>query len=362
MTPVAEKLNMNPKKILIIKPSSFGDIIQALPAAARLKGTWPAAEISWLVNSQYGRLLENNPCIDHLIFFERHLWKNKGENFLKALSSFLRLCRYMRARRFDTVLDLQGLFRSGFFSAVTGASVRAGFANAREVAHLFYNRRIDLPEEEMHSVDRYLLLPAALGCTENEVNFPLGIGGEAEAWAEQFLDQEGSPKDAPRVGLSPFARWKTKSWPREYFARLGDLISASGATVVIVGGAEEERKNIASLMKHRAITSAGTGDPLKLAAVLKRLHVLVTNDTGPMHLAAAVGTAVVALFGPTNPSRTGPYGEKHRVICAPVDCRPCYRRECDKEENCMRAISVEKVREAVEGIITLRHREHRAPR
>jgi ADP-heptose:LPS heptosyltransferase len=123
---------------------------------------------------------------------------------------------------------------------------------------------------------------------------------------------------------------------------------------VIVGGAPEEVTGIEKLMKNRALTVTGVTDPLKLAALLKRLDLLVSNDTGPMHLAAAVDTAVVTLFGPTNPDRTGPYGEKHTVIRAAVNCSPCYRRRCDRDELCMSTISVEKVKEAVEN--SLKHK------
>jgi lipopolysaccharide heptosyltransferase I len=339
------------KNILIIKPSSFGDIVQALPVAAHLRSAWPGARISWLVNTQYRRLLENNPCIDRLFLFQRHLWR-PHRNLPEAISSFVRLCRQLYGARFDTVLDLQGLFRSGLLTAMTGAATRAGFANARECARLFYTSRVDVPDEEMHAVERYLLVAEALGGRRREVTFPLGTGEEEETWAAQFV-QGGRPRrHAPVVGLSPSARWKTKRWPHECCARVGDLLSSAGAEVVIIGGASGESDAIARLMKGRALAVDRITDPLKMAALLKRLDVLVTTDSGPMHLAAALGVPVVALFGPTNHRRTGPYGAHHRVICAPVDCRPCYRRECDRDPRCMTAIRVETVCEAVEETIT----------
>jgi heptosyltransferase-1 len=341
---------LNPKNILIIKPSSFGDIIQALPVAARLRSCWPSIRISWLVNSRYERLLENNRCIDDIIPFERHLWR-RGGNPLKAFESLFHTCRKLRRGRFDTVVDLQGLFRSGFFALMTGATTRVGFANAREGAPLFYSIKVTVPDKDMHSVDRYLLAAGAIGCTGGEVTFPLGVGEDEERWAERFLEEDGIPATAPLVGLSPLARWETKRWPRDYFAKLGDLLVERGAKVIIVGGVSKEGATTAELMKHRPAIAAGITDPLKLAALLQRLAVLVTNDTGPMHLGGAVGTPVVALFGPTNPARTGPHGTKHRVICADVDCRPCYRRACDREVNCMSTITVERVMEAVESII-----------
>jgi len=338
------------KNILIIKPSSFGDIVQALPVAAHLRSAWPGARISWLVNTQYRRLLENNPCIDRLFLFQRHLWRPQ-RNFPEAISSFARLCRQLYGARFGAVLDLQGLFRSGLLTAMTGAPIRAGFANARECAHLFYTYRVGVPDEEMHAVERYLLVAEALGGRRREVTFPLGTGEEEETWAAQVV-QGGRPRrHAPVVGLSPSARWQTKRWPYECCARVGDLLSSAGVKVVIIGGAAGEGDAIARLMKGRALAVDRITDPLKMAALLKRLDVLVTTDSGPMHLAAALGVPVVALFGPTNHRRTGPYGTHHRVICAPVDCRPCYRRDCDRDPRCMSAIRVETVCTAVEEII-----------
>jgi len=335
------------RNILIIKPSSFGDIVQALPAAARLKETWPGAKISWLLNSQYLSLLRNNPCVDEVMLFDRHLWK--GDRRLgKALSSFIRLCRSLRRSRYDAVLDLQGLFRSGVLAAATGAGLRAGFANARELSPLFYTLRVSVPAADIHSVDRYLLVPGALGCKGAGVTFPLGVGAAEEAWAEEYMAGAGIHKGGRVVGLSPGARWKSKQWPAGYFAALGDSLSGRAA-IMALGGRGGEAKAVAGIMHKPVVLAEGIDDPLRVAALLKRMDVLISNDTGPMHLAAAVGTMVIGLFGPTNPARTGPYGRRHRAICPPVPCRPCYKKECERyDDSCMRLITVESVLGAAE--------------
>ena len=335
--------------ILIIKPSSFGDIIQALPVAAHLRNAWPDARISWLVNTQYKRLLERNPCIDAVLLFQRHLWKAQRD-LPSAVASFTRLCRQLYAARFDAVLDLQGLFRSGFLTAVTGAPVRAGFANARECAHLFYTRRVVVADPDMHAVERYLLAAEALGGKRGPGMFPLGIGDEEEAWAAQVVGV-GRPQRRTVVGLSPSARWKTKQLPYDICARIGDILASTWAEIIIIGGLSGEGEEVARRMEQKARAVNRIIDPLRMAALLRRLDVLVTTDSGPMHLAAALGIPVVALFGPTNPRRTGPYGARHRVICADVDCRPCYRRECDKARRCMSAFRPEAVCEAVKEIL-----------
>jgi len=338
------------RNILIIKPSSFGDIIQALPVAARLRESLPGANICWLINSQYSRLLEENPCVDRLILFPRHLWKPAG-TLARATASFISLCRGLYGGGFDAVLDLQGLLRSAAFTAATVSPTRAGFANAREGASLLYNVKVRVPDPEMHAVEKYLLVPAALGCAGRGISFPLGTGKAQREWAARLLAGLPHRGRAPRVGLSVTARWKSKRWPLGYFAALGDRAASSGAAVIAIGAFAGEGGGAARLMESQALAVDGVADPLKMAALLEGLDVLVTNDSGPMHLAAAVGTPVVALFGPTNPRRTGPWGPAHRVVCAPVPCRPCYRRECEREVPCMASIGVEQVWAEVETVL-----------
>ncbi|MCX6358127.1 MAG: glycosyltransferase family 9 protein [Candidatus Aureabacteria bacterium] len=323
--------------ILIIKPSSLGDIVQALPVAARVRAAAPGTSIAWVVNAQYRRLLEANPCIDHVYAFERHLW-HELIRAPRALTSFLRLCRELNLARFDAVLDLQGLFRSGLFTAATASPLRIGFANAREGAQIFYNRRVQCDDPDRHAVDRYLAVADAAGFPGAGVAFPLGIGPAERQWADEALGESGATGNSLYVGLSPSTRWDTKRWPPDRFAALGDALAAQGLVPVIIGGFSGEGGRVAALMRAKARVIEGLTDPLKLAALIARLEVLVTNDSGPMHLAAAAGTPVVALFGPTNPERTGPYGPQHRVICAPVACRPCYHRVCPRKEDCMQAI------------------------
>ena len=341
------------RNILIIKPSSVGDIVQALPVAARLRRALPGARICWLVNAQYSRLLGGNPCVDRLILFPRHLWKPSG-TLARATASFVSICRALYAEGFDAVLDLQGLLRSAAFTAATVSPVRAGFAGAREGAPLLYNVKVREPSPEMHAVEKYLLIPAALGFGGGGVSFPLGTGAAHRELAARLLEGLPPRDRAPRVGLSVTARWASKRWPLHSFARLGDRAAEAGAAVVAIGAFAGEGAAAAAMMKRPALPVDGVGDPLAMAALLERLDVLVTNDTGPMHLAAAVGTPVVALFGPTNPARTGPWGPGHRVVCAAADCRPCYRRECDAPGWCMASIGADRVWDETEAVLRAR--------
>jgi ADP-heptose:LPS heptosyltransferase len=338
------------RNILIIKTSSFGDIVQALPVAARLREALPGGRISWLVNTQYRRLLEENRCVDRIIPFPRHLWKPSG-TLVRAAASFVSLCRGLYGGGFDAVLDLQGLLRSAVFTAATVSPVRAGFADAREGAPLLYNVRVRVPHPEVHAVERYLLVPAALGLPGSRVSFPLGTGEAHRDWAQRLLDRLPPGGRAPRVGLSVTARWKSKRWPPASFAALGDAAVSSGAAVVAIGAAEHEGGETVRMMKGPALAVDGVWDPLRLAALHHRLDLLETNDTGPMHQAAADGTPVVAQFGPTSFRRTGPSGPAHRIVCASVPSSPSYRRECDRGEGCMAAIPVERVWGEVEQVL-----------
>ena len=270
-------------KILIIKPSSLGDVIHALPTVNLLRRQFPDAHIAWLINAELVSLLKHCPVINDRIEFHRH-----------ESGTWLPLLRQLRRERFDLVLDLQGLLRSGFFSFVTGAARRIGLSDAREGAGVFYNEVV--PVTPMHAVDRYLLAAKHLGCPATPIEFPLGVG-------------DGRNKRL--IALNPLARWETKIWGAENFSALLDRLPAD--RVVLVGSGNE-RDRIETINRGRARNLAGTLDLYELAELYRQCAVVITNDTGPMHLAAAVGTPVIALFGPTDPALVGPYGPGHIVL------------------------------------------------
>jgi lipopolysaccharide heptosyltransferase II len=325
----------SPKRILLIKPSSFGDIVQSLPVLAALKRSWPDAEVDWAIKPEWAQLIEDHPLLHQIVLFPR------------GLADALRCGKSLRAPRYDLVIDLQGLLRSGLYAIMTGCRARAGFADSREGSSWCYTRRVKMPAGRVHAVDRCLELVRQLGVTAGPaVRFPLPEGVAERQWADALWNRENINDAEIICVIHPGARWLTKRWPADRFARLADrLIVEHGARVILVGGGDGlgVLDEVRGQMKQKALNLGGTTNLRQLAALLRRATLLITNDSGPMHLAAAVGTPVVALFGPTDPRRVGPYGHGHIVLRKNIDCSHCKRNRCARDGACMKAIEVEEV-------------------
>lgn len=352
--------NRRLEKILIIKPSSLGDIIHALPVAASIKASLPDAAIDWVVGKGYEEILEGSPAIRRIITFDRGMFSGRGRAKGKQGDTGNRrqcplvICRpieelgkflsELRRERYDAVIDLQGLLRSALMAKVSRSPRRIGFENAREGAPWFYGEKVAVPGSVTHAVDRYMLVLGRLGIETTGVpEFGISLEEKDYDQAEGLLAELGISPGEPFVAIAPSARWVTKRWPAENFVRLADmLVREKGIRCVFVGS-----KSDAGLLdgyEGDAAVKCGSlfgRTSLKgLAALLKRARLLVTNDSGPMHIAAAVGTRVVALFGPTDPGRTGPYGVNHYVMTSGASCSPCFKRDCDTIR-CLTDISVE---------------------
>lgn len=258
-----------------------------------------------------------------------------------------------RRRRYDMAIDLQGLLRSGLFSLMTGAPVRAGFANGREGSPWCYTDRITVPSDRAHAVERYLYLLQELGVPmRGPITFPLPRWEEAEGWTERLWTEEGIRAEETVCVIHPTAGRAVKRWPAERFAELADWLALQrGYRVVLIAGQAHlpEIFQLRRLTRCRPIDLAGGTSLPQLVALLRKASVLITNDSGPMHLSAAVGTPVVAIFGPTDPGKTGPYGSGHVVLKKDVDCSSCSRDCCTKGSACLTAIGVDEVCHAVEA-------------
>lgn len=314
------------RRILIIKPSSMGDVIHALPTLSALRRTFPSASITWLVKRQWAGLLERAEELDRV-------WP-----LAPSLSGWLSQVPRLRAASFDLVVDLQGLFRSGAIAWLTGCPARIGFANAREGSPLFYTCKVPVPAPDLHAVDRYLLVAAALGADVGSfyregphTNFRLRVRLADREEVAGLLSRHGVQVSSPWIAMNVSARWPTKRWPPEFFAAAADRIQEEKlGTVVLIGGPDERAASqaVRGLMRTVPVDLTGETTPGLLPALLESASVLLTNDSGPMHIAAAVGTPVVAIFGPTSPTRTGPYGKGHRVLATQIPCSPCFSRTC----------------------------------
>jgi lipopolysaccharide heptosyltransferase I len=326
--------NLAPSRILIIKPSAIGDIVHALPVLKLVRRKWPAARISWLVTPTCSGLLEGHPLLDELILFDRKRWGGMWRS-PRLAGEWWRFTRELRAREFDLVLDLQGLFRSGWLSWKTRAAVRVGFANARELAPVFYTHRVPIDTPEQHAIDRYLKLARFIGCDAGPVEFPFATTGADRAHVAELLRADVA--ENRYAVLLPGTNWETKRWPVEKFAGLvAPLRERFGLVSVLAGGPD------AGAMAPQipgAVDLTCKTTLKQLTALLERADLVVANDSGPMHIASALGRPLVTPFGPTNPVRTGPYRRMDSVIKIDIVCSPCYSRHCS-HQSCLRWLDV----------------------
>jgi lipopolysaccharide heptosyltransferase I len=329
-----------PRKLLIIKPSSLGDVVHSLPFLNVVRECFPRAEIHWVIAKGLEGLLENHPMVQKLWVINKDQWK-KIARLQGTVSEFRNLLIALRGESYDIAVDLQGLLRSGILTAATRAPVRLGFSEAREGSRLFYTHRIT-GGREVHAVDRYLKIASALGCDTGTITFALPLVTESQE-IRQLKQELGD-----YVVLAPGARWKTKQWPAERFGRLASMLSIRS---IIIGSEDDESlaKEAVSHSEGKAVSMAGNTDIKEMISLIRKARFMVTNDSGPMHIAAACGVPVVALFGPTSPARTGPYGSGHIVIKADTPCAPCYKKKC-KDIRCMESISVDEVYEKIKAI------------
>jgi len=323
--------------ILLIKPSALGDVIQATCMLPVIKKHNPSAKISWLVFEHNKDIVVDHPLIDEVFVLKR-----RGN----SIRTLWQLIKKLRSRKFDAVIDAQGLLRSGLIAWFTGCKRRIGFNNACEMAPWFYTEKYDIPTRAMHAVNGYLKLCEALGIPKlPEVTFPLPIKQHHQEKISALLNAQ----QKPLITICPTARWQTKCWPKASFAALADALKNKyQGTIIFVGAPNEQDviKNVINLMQKEALDFTGKLNLIEIAALLQKSDLFVGNDSGLMHMAAATKTPSVAIFGPTDPRRTGPYNSKAQVVKEDFSCEPCFKRECKYDMKCMRELSVEKVLQA----------------
>ncbi len=336
------------ERILLVKPSSLGDVIHALPVLRGLRRRYPNAHIAWLVANSFASLIRNHPDLDEVIEFDRKRFAKMGRS-ASATGEFFSLMRDLRTRKFDLVIDLQGLFRSGWFTRVTRSPVRIGFAEARELAPLFYTHKIPRSEVNTHAVDRNYLVSQMLGFENEPLVTDLAITDDERDRASALLAEAGLDGDAGFVAILPGARWETKKWLPDRFSKVIDLLKErTGMTTVLLGGPEEEELCglIASQCETEPSDLTGRTSIRELFALLERASLVLCHDSGPMHIAAALDKPMVSIVGPTNPLRTGPYGHLDTVLRVDLECAPCYLRklsQCRFNHACMEQLSPEEV-------------------
>jgi len=338
-------------EILIIKLSAIGDVIHSLPSLRALREIFPDARISWVVETAASDLLIGNPDLDRIIISHRKKWAANLRNLRDVRDTFSEAASFLRDlrdRNYDIIIDFHGLFKSAVLAFLARGKRKIGYDSMQELSGIFYNEKIT---EDMgkHAVDRYLDFPRYLGFKGDKAEFKIYPGVENERQVEDLLRAHQIEPGDPVIAVSPQALWDTKLWDNQKFAALCDRISDElGMKIVFTGsGAEEMIADITAKMKTAAVNLEGRTTLRGLAALFKRVSLLVTTDSGPMHLAAAMGTPVVAIFGPTSPARTGPYGGTHNVIQKiDMKCVPCFLKHCETKD-CMDSVTVDEVFQAV---------------
>jgi heptosyltransferase I len=337
------------ERIGLLKPSALGDIVHALPVLTALRRRFPRAHITWIVNRSYEPLLRGHPHLNELLGFDRKLFKKGVWHGAKKLLDFYSA---LRQQRFDLLIDLQCLLRSGLIARASGAARRVGLSTAREGAAWFYTDVLPVGDmRTIHAVDRYWLVAEALGVGDMPKQFVLPLPAADRQWVASRL--QGRPR--PWLMMCLGTRWETKRWPVAHFTALARrALSMVGGTVVLVGGPEERQwaeALTAALPGPGAVCSlVGKTTLPQLTAVLSEADVVITNDSGPLHLAAALGKPVVAPYTCTSPIQTGPYGQMHGAIATQVYCAASYLKHCNRMD-CMKELTPDRLWPALERIL-----------
>jgi heptosyltransferase I len=336
-----KKRLMTCRKILVVKPSSLGDIVHSLPFLNSIKTCFPKAEIHWVIAKGLEGLLECHPMVNRLIIINKDMWK-KLSRTTATIKEVRNLLKDIRNERYDLAVDLQGLLRSGIITMATRAPVRIGFSEAREGSRLFYNVRVK-GGRDVHAVERYMKIAGVLGCDEKNILFPFSL-----------CDCEVSNVEGLKCELKeyavivPGARWDTKIWAAENFGRIASLLPVRSIVIGSKGDTLIAEKVVQS-SGGKAVSLAGRTSLKELIELMRHAKFVISNDSGPMHIAAGFQVPVVAIFGPTSPVRTGPYGTSNIVVESYAECAPCFKKKC-KDMKCMRGISVETVYERMRNI------------
>jgi heptosyltransferase I len=325
-------------RFLLVRLGSMGDVIHAIPAASALRDTFPDSRIDWLVEPRWARLLEGNSDLNEVIAVDR-----------KSAGGIVTTVRKLRAAKYSCAIDFQALYKSALLAFASGASRRIGFQSsyAREgLASRFYTDRLN--PRGAHKVEHNLTLAEAADARKSAPRFPLAV---CPADEERVAHELAEHKLGEYFVLNPGGGWRSKCWPAERYGELHrNLAERHGWRGVVTFGPGEES------LARRVVEAAGDPPPVPIAlelgplmALIRRAKFVVSADTGPLHLAAALGTPVVGLFGPTDPSRNGPYSSdpsRDIVLRNPRDCETTYRRGKDYSP-AMLSITVQQVADAI---------------
>lgn len=344
--------------ILIVKTSAIGDVTHTLPALYALRRHWPQARIDWLVEEAASGLLVGHPSLDRLLISRRKSWIARlrgGPKRLSALRELIAFIGQLRRRRYDLVIDFQGLLKSGVLVGLSRSARKVGFGRGMdhaECSYIFLNERVPAVDMNIHAVDRELMLLAAIGVPCDEVVFDLPLSDDRYREVELLLRDRGIDDPRRVAPINPRTTWPTKLWDDGKFAHVGDWLAEQGLSVLFTGAPSDRRavEAICRRMRQPSVNLAGETSLQTLAALYARAPLVVSTDSGPMHIAAAVNTPVIAVFGSTAPWRTGPYGAAHRIVRLDLTCSPCLKRTCPSHR-CMVELPAQSVIDAARSVL-----------
>jgi len=345
-------------KILIVKLSAIGDVIHTLPSLNAIRKHYPDAHITWLIEEAASSIVVGHEALNRVIISRRKQWikKNFGPASLNNIKEAYQFIKKLRDTEYDLIIDFQGLLKSGILVALARGKRKTGFDKGMEHmehSYIFLNEPIPPVNMDNHALLRSLMLINALGIKSKEIEYKIPVSDHTRILTDELLERHGIKNPGILVAMNPVAKWETKLWDNRKFALLADrLIEKYNASVIFTGSQSDKStiENIISCMSQSAVNLAGETTLKTLAALYEKTKFLISTDTGPMHMAAAVGTPVIALFGPTAPWRTGPFGSEHKILRSGLECSPCFKRQCSTID-CMKQISVEQVLAAANSIL-----------
>ncbi|MCX5701866.1 MAG: lipopolysaccharide heptosyltransferase II [Candidatus Omnitrophica bacterium] len=340
----------NLRRILIVRTDRIGDVLLSTPVIKALRDSYPRAYISMMVSTYAKDIVEGNPYLDEVITYDKDI---RHRSWLASI----KFAQSLKKKRFDLAVILHPTNRAHIITFFAGIPKRIGYD--RKSGFLLTDRiKHEKQFGEKHELEYSLDLVRYLGIEPKDKNLFMPINPESERWVEELFEKEGIEKKAKLLAIHPGASCPSKIWPNERFSEVADrLIDRYSFKVLLIAGPKDiiKAERVLKNMRGNAINLAGKISVSQLASVLKRCALFISNDSGPVHIASAVGTPVISIFGRNqkglSPKRWGPVGSKDRVLHKEVGCISCLAHNCVKEFACLKAITVEDVVDAAESIL-----------
>lgn len=335
------------KRILIVEVNWLGDVLFSTAAIKAIKDKYPDSFLACMVVKRCAQLLENNPSVNKVIIFDE---KSSHKSFLSRLKFIL----FLRKEKYDTVFFFHRSFTRALICYLAGIKKRIGY-NRKKVGFLLTDK-IEAPDDDLHRAEYYINLVNKAKIEAKDKCYEFFVNSDSVNKLDEMLAKYQITKDMKYIVINPGGNWAPKRWPVENYIKLAKKIHQELNYKIIISGAKKDVDSaqlIKSKMKDEVIVLAGETDLGELGALLKRASLVISADSGPMHLAVALGTPVVTIFGPTSPEITGPYNAKtkYTILQKDVGCVvPCYDVNCP-DNKCMKSITVDEVYNAVERLL-----------